>query len=81
MKLINIGNDNALVQKLRSIKAKNSVQKAEVVNEPVEEEAKNDTIEAAKEPVQESEQGTGGTKTTEEPGKQQANKGMAKKGK
>lgn len=86
MKVFNIGNDNALALKLRSVKAtpktETSTPKAEVaVNEPVKEEAKNDTIEATKEPIQESEQGAGGTETTEEPGKQQANKGVAKKGK
>lgn len=86
MKLINIGNDNVLAQKLRSAKATPKTEipalKAEVtVNEPAKEEAKNDPIEATKEPVQESEQGTGGAETTEEPGKQQTNKGVAKKGK
>lgn len=86
MKLINIGNDNALALKLRSVKAtpktETSAPKAEViVNEPAKEEAKNDTIETTKEPIQESEQGTGGAETAEEPGKQQTNKGVVKKGK
>lgn len=86
MKVFNIGNDNALALKLRSVKATPKTEtpapKAEVtVNEPAKEEVKNDTIEATKEPIQESEQGAGGAEATEEPGKQQTNKSVVKKGK
>lgn len=86
MKVFNIGNDNALAQRLKSVKAAPKTEapapKAEVVPEPVKEEAKNDTVEATQDPIQEGEQGAGGAEATENPGKPQQAKGMAgKKGK
>ena len=86
MKVFNIGNDNVLAQRLKSVKAtaktKAPAPKAEVVPEPVKEEAKDDTIEATQDVIQEGEQGAGGTEAAENPGKPQQAKGMAgKKGK
>lgn len=85
MKIINIGNDNKLARKLRSVQATSKTEtpepKADVVVEPVKEEVKDDAIEATQETVQESEQGTGREEATEQPSKQQTARGMAKKGK